>query len=91
MSSEDFRAEARELLARLANESAGAVDREALLDNYADDLTRLYGRHAHAMLNEIIEDARTRLDARLSPDPIRQAVASVQTTVQDLWKNIWGP
>jgi predicted nucleotidyltransferase len=90
MSTEDFRAAARELLARLIAEAPAAADREALLDNYTDDLNRLYGQHAHALLNEIIEDARTRLDARLSPDPIRQAVASVQTTVQDLWKNIWG-
>jgi hypothetical protein len=43
------------------------------------------------LLNDVISDVRTRLDARLSPDPIRQTIATVQTTVQDLWKNIWGP
>jgi hypothetical protein len=38
----------------------------------------------------VINDVHTRLDARLSPDPFRQAIATVQTTVQDLWKIIWG-
>ena len=33
-------------------------------------------------------DARTRIDARLSPDPIRQTIATVQTTVQDIWKSL---
>jgi predicted nucleotidyltransferase len=91
MSAEDFRSQARELLARIIIEAPGTADRESLLDNYADDLTRLYGQHAHALLHEVIEDARTRLDARLSPDPVRQTIATVQTTVQDIWKNIWGP
>jgi hypothetical protein len=52
---------------------------------------KLYGEHAHQLLTDVINDARTRLDARLSPDPIRQTIATVQTTVQDIWKNIWGP
>ncbi|MFO7169230.1 MAG: hypothetical protein DIU80_014495 [Chloroflexota bacterium] len=89
MSTEDFRSEAREILARLIAEAPSAADRESLLDNYADDLTRLYGRYAHQLLHEVIEDARTRLDARLSPDPIRQTIATVQTTVQDVWKSLW--
>jgi predicted nucleotidyltransferase len=91
MATEDFRSQAREMLARLAAEAPGAVDRESLLDNYADDLTRLYGQHAHALLHEVIEDARTRLDARLSPDPVRQTIATVQTAAQDIWKTLFGP
>jgi hypothetical protein len=90
MAAEDFRTEARALLERLIGESHTRKDDiPALLDTYADQITALYGQHAHLMLNEIIEDARTRLDARLSPDPVRQTIASVQTTVQDLWKSIW--
>jgi hypothetical protein len=92
MAAEDFRAEARALLERLIGETHTRKDEiPLLLDTYADELTRIYGQHAHFMLNELIEDARTRLDARLSPDPVRQTIASVQTTVQDLWKTIWGP
>jgi hypothetical protein len=91
MATDDFRAQARELLTRLIAEAPGAADREALLENYADDLTRLYGQHAHLLLHEVIEDARTRLDARLSPDPVRQTIATVQTAAQDLWKTIFGP
>lgn len=41
------------------------------------------------MLSEVIEDARTRLDARLSPDPVRQTIAGVQTTIQDIWNALW--
>ena len=89
MSTEDFRSQARETLARLLAEAHDVADRERLLDNYADDLTRLYGQHAHELLHEVIEDVRTRLDARLSPDPLRQTIATVQTTVQDIWKNLW--
>jgi hypothetical protein len=91
MATDDFRAQVREALARLVTEAPGTDDRESLLDNYADDLTRLYAHHAHALLHEVIEDARTRLDARLSPDPLRQTIATVQTAAQDLWKNIFGP
>lgn len=89
MSTEDFRTEARAMLAQMLLEAPTAVEREQFLDAYADALTGLYGKHAHVLLNDIIEDARTRLDARLSPDPIRQTIATVQTTVQDLWKNLW--
>ncbi|HWQ15799.1 MAG TPA: hypothetical protein VNL77_23560 [Roseiflexaceae bacterium] len=91
MGTDDFRAQAREILARLIVEAPTAPDREALLENYADDLTRLYGQHAHQLLHEVIEDARIRLDARLSPDPLRQTIATVQTAAQDLWKSIFGP
>jgi hypothetical protein len=41
------------------------------------------------MLTEVIEDTRTRLDALLSPDPVRQTIAGVQTTLQDLWNSLW--
>lgn len=88
MSIDDFRAESRTLLARLLDEAPTAPDREMLLQMYADELTQLYGRHAHELLNDVIADASTRLDARLSPDPVRQTIASVQTTVQDLWRTL---
>jgi hypothetical protein len=92
MSTEDFRAASRVLLERMLGESHTKNDAiPALLDSYADELTRLHGEQAHLLLNEIIEDARSRLDARLSPDPIRQTIASVQNVAQDLWKSIWGP
>jgi hypothetical protein len=90
MSTEDFRAEARALLARLLEDAPAHANREMLIEVYADELTRLYGQHAHRLLTEVINDARIRLDARLSPDPIRQTIATVQTTVQDLWKSLWG-
>lgn len=91
MASDDFRAEARQLLERFLAEPQPTNDRELLLERYTDELTMLYGRHAHSLLTEVIEDVRTRLDARLSPDPIRQTIATVQTTVQDLWDSLWGP
>jgi hypothetical protein len=90
MSIDDFRAEARELLARLLDDAPAHSNREMLLEVYAEELARLHGQHAHQLLNDVISDARTRLDARLSPDPLRQTIATVQTTVQDLWKNLWG-
>lgn len=91
MSTDNLRADARALLERLLEEAAAHPSREVLIEVYVDEITRLYGEHAHQLLNEVINDARTRLDARLSPDPIRQTIATVQTTVQDLWKTIWGP
>jgi hypothetical protein len=92
MAAEEFRAEARILLERLIGEAHTKGDAlPELLETYADEMTRIHGLHAHLLLNEIIEDARARLDARLSPDPIRQTIASVQTAAQDLWKTIWGP
>jgi hypothetical protein len=91
MSTEDFRSDARILLERLLQEAQTSPDREQMLETYADQFTRMHGHYAHQLLNEVIEDARTRLDARLSPDPIRQTIASVQTTVQDVWKSLWGP
>jgi hypothetical protein len=91
MSTDDFRAEARALLERMLQEVPDHVDREMLLAVYAEEFTKLHGEYAHSLLSDVINDARTRLDARLSPDPIRQTIATVQTTVQDLWKNLWGP
>ena len=92
MSTEDFRAASRVLLERMLGESHTKGDAiPALLESYVDQLTRLHGEQAHLLLNEIIEDTRARLDARLSPDPVRQTIASVQTVAQDLWKSIWGP
>ena len=91
MSTEDFRGEARAMLDRLLKDAPTTDDREMLLEVYADELTKLHRDHAHALLNDVISDVRTRLDARLSPDPIRQTIATVQTTVQDIWKNLWGP
>jgi len=89
MSIEDFRAEAHTLLARLLEDAPAHANREMLLEVYAEELTRLHGQYAHQLLNDVIADTRTRLDARLSPDPLRQTIATVQTTVQDLWKSLW--
>lgn len=91
MGVDDFRAEARRALERMLEDAQQTDEREALIERYTDELTTLYGRHAHALLTEVIEDARMRLDARLSPDPIRQTIATMQTTVQDLWNALWGP
>ena len=91
MSTDDFRGDALALLDRLLTEAATNPNREMLLEVYAEEFSKLHAEHAHGLLNDVINDVRTRLDARLSPDPIRQTIASVQTTVQGLWKNIWGP
>ncbi|WP_322814240.1 hypothetical protein [Chloroflexus sp.] len=88
MAIEDFYTKTRRILANLLEETSKA-DREQLLDAYAELLTRLHAEESHRMLTEVIEDARTRLDARLSPDPIRQTIAGVQSTLQDLWNNLW--
>ncbi len=91
MAIDDFRAEARILLERLLEDAPTHPNRDILLEIYVDEMTKLYGQHAHQLLTEVINDTRTRLDARLSPDPVRQTIATVQTTVQDLWKTLWGP
>jgi hypothetical protein len=88
MAVETFRDKARFILTNLLNE-APQIDREQLIDAYADILTQLHATEAHGLLTEVIEDTRTRLDARLSPDPLRQTIASVQTTMQDLWRSLW--
>ena len=89
MSIDDFRAEARALLTRMLEEAATNDQHDMLLEIYAEEFTKLHGEYAHGLLNDVINDVRTRLDARLSPDPIRQTIATVQTTVQDLWKSLW--
>ena len=88
MSVDDFRAEARGLLSRLLEDAPEHPNRDMLLEVYAEELARLHGQHAHQLLNDVIVDARTRLDARLSPDPLRQTIATVQTTMQDIWKSL---
>jgi len=91
MSTDDFRSEVRMLLNHLLEDAKTNENRDMLLEVFVDEFTKLHGHYAHQLLNDVIEDTRTRLDARLSPDPIRQTIATVQTTVQDLWKNIFGP
>jgi len=88
MSTDSFRDNARKILDNMLSETPKA-DRQQLIDAYADLLTQLHAHEAHALLNGVIEDARTRLDARLSPDPVRQTIAGVQTTIQDLWNSLW--
>ena len=90
MSTNDFHAEACALLARMLEDAPAHANRDMLIEVYAEELTRLHGQHAHQLLQDVIADARTRLDARLSPDPVRQTIATVQTTMQDLWKSLWG-
>jgi hypothetical protein len=90
MSIEDFRSDAYILLDQLLKDSSANPNREELLRYYTEQFTLMHGHYAHKLLDGVIADARTRLEARLSPDPVRQTIASVQTTVQDLWKNIWG-
>lgn len=88
MSIESFRDGARQVLENMLSETPKA-DRHELLEAYTEVLTRLYAAESHRLLTEVIEDARTRLDARLSPDPVRQTIAGVQTTIQDLWNALW--
>lgn len=88
MSTDSFRDNARKILDNMLSETPKA-DRQQLIDAYADLLTQLHAHEAHRLLSDVIEDARTRLDARLSPDPVRQTIAGVQTTLQDLWNSLW--
>lgn len=88
MSMDSFRDTARQILENLLNETPKA-DRQELIEAYAEALTKLYAAESHRLLTEVIEDARTRLDARLSPDPVRQTIAGVQTTIQDIWNSLW--
>lgn len=88
MAVESFYENARRLLDNMLNETPKA-DREQLLNAYAEALTQLHGAEAHKLLVQVLDDARTSLDARLSPDPIRQTIASLQTTVQDVWRSLW--
>lgn len=88
MSSDSFRDNTRKILDNMLSETPKA-DRQQLIDAYADLLTQLYAHESHRLLNDVIDDARNRLDARLSPDPVRQTIAGVQTTLQDLWNSLW--
>jgi hypothetical protein len=88
MSIESFRDNTRQILENMLSETPKA-DRRELIEAYTEALTRLYASESHRLLTEVIEDARTRLDARLSPDPVRQTIAGVQTTIQDLWNALW--
>lgn len=85
---ESFRDKARSILNDMLDEKF-SEDREQFVEAYVDVLTQIHASETHALLTEVIEDARTRLDARLSPDPIRQTIANVQTTVQDIWHSLW--
>ncbi len=88
MSLESYREETRAMLYRMLYESRTA-DHNALVDHYAERLTRLFAAEAHALLTDVLKDTHTRLDARLSPDPVTQGIASVQTTMQDIWRSFW--
>jgi len=88
MAAELFRTQARALLAQMLDETPKA-DREEVLDAYAEALARLHSDTCHEILNEVIRDAHMRLDARLSPDPVRQTIASVQSGMQDIWRSLW--
>ena len=88
MSIESFRDESRQIIENLLNETPKA-DRRELIEAYTEALTKLYAVETHSLLTEVIDDARNRLDARLSPDPVRQTIAGVQTTIQDIWAGLW--
>lgn len=88
MTDTTFYTQARDLLQQMLSESPKA-DRDELLDAYATALAGLHATAAHQLLNEVIHDAHTRLDARLSPDPVRQTLANIQTGVQDVWRSLW--
>ncbi|GAB4436950.1 MAG: hypothetical protein OHK0015_29210 [Chloroflexi bacterium OHK40] len=88
MSIDSFRDHTRQILENLLSETPKA-DRSELVEAYTEVLTKLYVAESHQLLSEVIDDARTRLDARLSPDPVRQTIAGVQTTIQDLWNSLW--
>jgi len=88
MSIDSFRDHSRQMLENLLNETPKA-DRRELIEAYTEAFTKLYAVETHSLLTEVIDDARNRLDARLSPDPVRQTIAGVQTTIQDIWDGLW--
>jgi hypothetical protein len=90
MSLESFRSSAYVIIARMLDEASN-TSREELLDATLDQLEEVYARESHQLLNQVLDDARVRLDARLSPDPVNQTIASVQTTMQDLFDTLWRP
>ncbi len=96
MTIEVYSTEVRVILQKMFEEIDGGRERAAVLEVTADRLTTLHADHAHLLFHEVLDDARTRLDARLSPDPMRQTMASMQSTAQDvqtsltdMWKNLW--
>jgi hypothetical protein len=76
------------LLRRMLREAPHS-DPEQLTAMYADLLTRLHAAESHELFRQVLDDAKVRLDARLSPDPLSQGIANVQTTLQDLWRSFW--
>lgn len=88
MSIEAFRGNARIALTRMLNEQPH-MERSQLIETYAEVLAQLYAAHAHELMGQVLEDTRVRLDARLSPDPVSQGIANVQTTIQDIWQSFW--
>ena len=90
MNPEELRAELRTILESVLATAPANADRELLLQLHTEELVRTFGRYAHQMLDETLGDAHTRIDARLSPDPVRQTIATVQTTLQDIWRGITG-
>ncbi len=90
MSLETFRSNARVILSRMLEQSqVSPLSREQLLEQTLNELEQLYASEAHHLMNQVLDDARMRLEARLSPDPVNQTIASVQTTVQDLLDSFW--
>ncbi len=87
---DDFRDDTYKLLDQMLKDASASPDREELLRRYTEQFSLMHSFYAHKVLDELLAETRTRLDARLAPDPVRQTVANVQTTVQDIWKNIWG-
>jgi hypothetical protein len=90
MSLETFRSNARGILSHMLEQSqVSPLYREQLLEQTLNELEQLYASEAHHLMNQVLDDARMRLEARLSPDPVNQTIASVQTTVQDLLDSFW--
>ncbi len=87
---DDFRSDAYKLLDQLLKDASAGPDREELLRRYAEQVSLMHSYYAHQVLDELLADTRTRLDAKMAPDPLKQTVASVQTSFQDFWKNIFG-
>lgn len=90
MSLESFRSSAYVIISRMLDQASN-TSREELLNTTLDQLEELYARESHQLLNQVLDDVRIRLDARLSPDPVNQTIASVQTTMQDLFDSLWRP
>jgi hypothetical protein len=90
MNPEELRAELRAILESAINTPSATADRELLVQLHTEELVRTFGRYAHQLLDETLGDAHTRIDAKLSPDPVRQTIATVQTTLQDIWRGITG-